>query len=185
MIDDVMKETEEKMEKALESLGYELAKVRTGRANPAMLDGVRVDYYGAPTPLHQLASVSTPEANQLLIKPYDKNVIKEVEKAIAAADLGVNPNNEGEHIRIILPQLNEERRKELVKQVRKMSEEARVRIRNIRREANDQIKKAEKAGDITEDDSIDYQQEVQKLTDTFIERVDEQLERKEKDLTEV
>ncbi len=185
MIDDVMMEMEEKMEKALDSLYYEMARVRTGRANPAMLEGIRVDYYGAPTPINQVANISTPEANQLLIKPYDKSVVKEVEKAILAANLGVTPNNEGEQVRIVMPKLNEERRKELVKQVKKFAEEARVKIRNARREANDKIKKMEKASDITEDDSIGFQEDVQKMTDKYVEKVDKALEEKEQDLTQV
>ncbi len=185
MIDDVMLEMEEKMEKAVDSLYYEMARVRTGRANPTILDGVRVDYYGALTPLNQVANISTPEANQLLIKPYDKNVVKEVEKAILGANLGVTPNNEGEQIRIVMPKLNEERRKELVKQVRKSAEEARVKIRNARREANDKIKKMEKSSDITEDDSIAFQEDVQKKTDEYVGKVDKALEDKERDLTQV
>ncbi len=185
MIDEILMEAEEKMEKALDSLHYEMARVRTGRANPNMLDPVRVDYYGAKTPINQLAGISTPEANQLLIKPYDKNVVKEVEKAILAANLGVTPNNEGDQIRIVLPKLNEERRQELVRQVKKYAEDARVKIRNARREANDKIKKAEKSGDISEDDSNRFQDDVQELTDKYTGEVDEQVTDKETELTEV
>lgn len=185
MIDDVMLQAEENMEKALDSLHYELARIRTGRANPQILDPVRVDYYGAQTPLNQLASISTPEANQLLVKPYDKSAIKEVEKAIQAANLGLNPNNEGDQLRIVLPKLNEERRKQLVKQTKEIAEEARVKIRNARREANDAIKKLEKQKELTEDDSKEYQEDVQKLTDKYIAKVDESLKNKEEDLMSV
>ncbi len=185
MIDETMLETEEKMEKSVDSFYHELARVRTGRANPAMLDPVRVDYYGAKTPLNQVAGVSTPEANQLLVKPYDKSIIKDVEKAIMAANLGLTPNNEGEQIRIVLPQLNEERRKQLVKQVKEIAEESRVKVRNARREANEAIKKAEKAGELTEDDSKSYQEDVQKLTDDHIKKIDESLKNKEEDLLSV
>lgn len=180
-----MLQAEENMEKALDSLHYELARIRTGRANPQILDPVRVDYYGAQTPLNQLASISTPEANQLLVKPYDKSAIKEVEKAIQAANLGLNPNNEGDQLRIVLPKLNEERRKQLVKQTKEIAEEARVKIRNARREANDAIKKLEKQKELTEDDSKEYQEDVQKLTDKYIAKVDESLKNKEEDLMSV
>ncbi len=185
MIDEIMMEAEENMEQALDSLHYEFARVRTGRANPNMLDVVRVDYYGAMTPLNQLANVSSPEANQLLVKPYDKTAIKDIEKAINAANLGVNPSNEGEQIRIVLPALNEERRKELTKQVKKMAEDAKVKIRNARREAKDAIKKLEKNGDISEDESEGQLEDLQKLTDSYVDKVDQSLNTKEKDLLEV
>ncbi len=185
MIDETMMEAEEKMENAVNSLTHEFARVSTGRANPAMLDPVYVDYYGAKTPLNQLANISIPEGNQLLIKPFDKSSVKDVEKAINAANLGVNPNNEGDQIRIVMPQLDENRRKELVKQVKKSAENARVKIRNARREANDAIKKLEKKSELTEDESNDYQEEVQKLTDKYIGKVDDELKRKEDDLLTV
>ena len=185
MIDDVMMQAEESMEKAMDSLYYELARVRTGRANPQMLDPVKVDYYGAPTPLNQVAAISTPEASQLLVKPYDKNSIKDVEKAILSANLGLNPNNEGEHLRIVLPKLNEERRKQLVKQTKEIAEDARVKVRNARREANDSIKKLEKQKELTEDESKDYQEDVQKLTDDYIAKVDKAFKEKEADLLAV
>ncbi len=185
MIDETMMEAEEKMENAVNSLTHEFARVSTGRANPAMLDPVYVDYYGAKTPLKQLANISIPEGNQLLIKPFDKSSVKDVEKAINAANLGVNPNNEGDQIRIVMPQLDENRRKELVKQVKKSAENARVKIRNARREANDAIKKLEKKSELTEDESNDYQEEVQKLTDKYIGKVDDELKRKEDDLLTV
>ncbi len=185
MIDDVMMQVEENMEKAMDSLYYELARVRTGRANPQMLDPVKVDYYGALTPLNQVASIATPEANQLLVKPYDKSAIKDVEKAILAANLGLNPSNEGEQLRIVLPQLNEERRKQLVKQTKQISEESRIKVRNARREANDAIKKLEKQKELTEDESKDYQEDVQKLTDDYIAKVDKAFKEKEADLMSV
>ena len=185
MIDDVMLNAEERMEGAIHNLQREFSKVRTGRANPGMLDQVQVDYYGVPTPVTQVGNIAVPEPNQLLIKPYDKNLVKEVEKAILAANLGVTPSNEGDQIRIVLPKLNEERRRTLVKDVKKLAEEARVAIRNIRRDANDSIKKLEKAGDLSEDDSKGYQEDVQTLTDTYIEEIDQVLQSKEKDLMEI
>ena len=185
MIDEILMENEEKMDKAIESLNHELARVRTGRANPAMLESVHVDYYGAKTPLNQLANIATPEANQLLVKPYDKSIIKDIEKAIMAANLGVTPNNEGEQIRITLPQLNEERRKELIKQTKQIGESARVKIRNARRDAKDAIKKLEKSSDISEDEAQGQLEDLQKTTDNYVAKVDEELKRKEQDLMEV
>jgi ribosome recycling factor len=185
MIDEILMENEEKMDKAIESLNHELARVRTGRANPAMLESVHVDYYGAKTPLNQLANIATPEANQLLVKPYDKSIIKDIEKAIMAANLGVTPNNEGDQIRITLPQLNEERRKDLIKQTKQIGESARVKIRNARRDAKDAIKKLEKSGDISEDESQGQLEDLQKTTDNYVAKVDEELKRKEQDLMEV
>ena len=185
MIDDILMDAEERMNGAIKNLNREFAKVRTGRANPGILEGVRVDYYGAPTPLNQLAGISVPEPNQLLIKPYDRNVVKDVEKTILAANLGFTPQNEGDQIRIVLPELNEERRKQLVKDVKGLTENARVAIRNIRRDANDAIKKLEKAGDISEDESKDYQEEIQNLTDKNVGEADTLLASKEKDLMEI
>ncbi len=182
MIDDVMLNTEERMEGAINNLKREFSKVRTGRANPSMLEQVQVDYYGVPTPVTQVGNIAVPEPNQLLIKPYDRNIVKEIEKAILAANLGVTPSNEGDQVRIVLPKLNEERRRTLVKDVKKLAEEARVAIRNVRRDANDAIKKLEKGGDLTEDDSKGYQEDVQELTDMFIERVAKEFDEKEKDL---
>lgn len=182
MIDDILLETEEHMSKAVENLQHEFAKVRTGRANPALLNSVKVDYYGVPTPISQVGSISVPEASQLVVKPYDKNMVKEVEKAILAANLGITPSNEGDLIRIRIPQLTEERRKMLIKDVKKLAENAKVAIRNIRRDANDKIKKLEKASKLTEDDSTGYQEDVQELTDTYISNVEEALTLKEKDL---
>jgi len=185
MIDEVMLEAEERMEGAIESLHRELTRLRTGRANPQMLEPVRVDYYGAPTPINQVGNVSVPEANQIVVKPYDRSIVKEVEKAILSANLGITPSNEGDQIRIVLPPLTEERRKDLVKQVKKIGEDAKVAIRNIRRDANDAIKKLEKASDLTEDDSKGYQEDIQELTDTFIAKITKETEAKEKDLMTV
>lgn len=185
MIDEILLDAEERMEGAINSLHREFAKVRTGRANPKLLDSVRVNYYGAETPINQLGSVSVPEPTQLLVKPYDRSVIKDVEKAILAANLGITPQNEGEQIRIVLPQLNEERRRQLVKDVKKITEEAKVAIRNVRRDANDHIKKLEKAGDLSEDDSKGYQEDVQELTDKYILQAEEVLADKEKELMHI
>ncbi len=185
MIDDILLENEEKMDKAIDALNHEFARVRTGRANPTMLEPVYVDYYGAKTPLNQLANIATPEANQLLVKPYDKSIVKDIEKAILASNLGVTPNNEGEQIRITLPQLNEERRKDLIKQTKQMAESARVKIRNARRDTKDAIKKLEKAGDISEDEAQGQLEDLQTTTDNYVAKVDKELKRKEQDLLEV
>jgi ribosome recycling factor len=185
MIDEILLDAEERMEGAINSLHREFAKVRTGRANPKLLDSVRVNYYGAETPINQLGGISVPEPTQLLVKPYDRSVIKDVEKAILAANLGITPQNEGEQIRIVLPQLNEERRRQLVKDVKKLTEDAKVAIRNVRRDANDHIKKLEKAGDLSEDDSKGYQEDVQELTDKYIEISEEVLKEKEQELMHI
>ena len=185
MIDELLLEAEERMNGAINALTREFSKVRTGRANPKLLDPVMVSYYGAPTPINQLANITVPEPNQLLIKPYDRTVVKEAEKAILAANLGVTPQNEGEQIRIVLPKLTEERRKTLVKDVKKLSEEAKVAIRNIRRDINEAIKKAQKASEITEDDAKAYLEDVQTLTDQYTENADEEMRRKEEDLMQI
>lgn len=185
MIDEILLDAEERMQGAIDSLHRELSRLRTGRANPQMLDPVRVDYYGAPTPLNQIGNIAVPEANQLVVKPYDRSIVKEVEKAILSSNLGVTPNNEGDQLRIVLPPLTEERRKELVKQVKKVGEDAKVSIRNIRRDANDAIKKLEKASELTEDDSKSYQEDIQELTDQYIEKIGKETETKEKDLMTV
>ena len=149
---DIIKDTKARMNKSIENLSRELANINAGRANSNLLNGVTVDYYGAPTPVQQLASINVPEARLLVISPYDKTSVKDIERAIIAANLGVNPTSDGEVIRITVPALTEERRKELVKDVKKVGEDAKVSIRNIRRDINDQLKKDEKNGDITEDD---------------------------------
>lgn len=185
MSQTVMKTAEEKMEKAVQALSRELSTVRAGRANPSLLDRVMVDYYGALTPLNQLATITVPEARLLVVQPFDKSSIGDVEKAIQKADLGLSPSNDGNVIRLALPQLTEERRKELVKVVKKYAEEGKVAIRNIRRDANDDLKKEEKEGTITEDDLRRATDEIQKVTDKYIAKIDEVANNKEKDIMEV
>lgn len=180
-----MKTAEEKMEKAVQALTRELATVRAGRANPSLLDRVTVDYYGVQTPLNQLASITVPEARQLVVQPFDKSVIGDIEKAIQKADLGLSPANDGNIIRLNLPQLTEERRKDLVKIVKKFAEEGKVAVRNIRRDANDDLKKEEKEGIITEDELRRNTDEIQKITDKYIAKIDEVANNKEKDIMEV
>jgi len=176
---------EKRMEKTLAALKSELATIRTGRANAALLDHVRVAYYGAPVPLSQVGSISVPEPRMLVISPWEKNLLSDIEKAIQASDLGLNPSNDGEVIRLILPELNEERRKEFVKQVKQVGEKARVSIRNIRRDANDDIKKVEKDDSLSEDEVKRMQDKVQKITDHFIAEVEQIVEHKEKDILTV
>ncbi|PLR77666.1 ribosome recycling factor [Bacillus sp. V3-13] len=181
----LLSNTKEKMTKAIQAYTRELASIRAGRANASLLDKITVDYYGAPTPVNQLAGISVPEARLLVIQPYDKSVLGEIEKAIQKSDLGLNPTSDGSVIRISIPQLTEERRKELVKLVKKESEEAKVAVRNIRRDANDDLKKLEKNGDITEDDLRGYGDDIQKLTDEYISKIDQITKDKEKEIMEV
>lgn len=181
----IMKETKEKMAQAVQSFSKQLATVRAGRANPALLNSVFVDYYGAATPLNQLATITVPEARLLLITPFDKSSISEIEKAIQKADLGLSPSSDGNVVRINIPALTEERRKELVKVVGKYAEESKVQIRNIRRDANDQLKKEQKNGDLTEDDLRSYQDDVQKATDKHIDEIDKHVKEKENEIMEV
>jgi len=182
MPETILLDAEERMEKAVSVLKSELAKIRTGRASALLLEHILVDYYGVPTPIPQMSSVSVPEARMLVIKPYDRSMLKEVEKAILASNLGITPTNDGQVIRIVFPPLTEERRKELAKQVSKYGEDAKVAIRNIRRDANEQLKKLEKDKVISEDDLKDYMDEVQELTDKYIEKIDQVVEEKEKDI---
>jgi ribosome recycling factor len=175
----------ERMNKAIGAYTRELAGIRAGRANASMLDRITVDYYGAPTPINQLAGVSVPEARMLVIQPYDKSILSDIEKAILKSDIGITPSNDGSIIRLAIPQLTEERRKELVKVVKKESEEAKVAVRNIRRDANDELKKLEKNGEITEDDQRGYSDDIQKLTDEYITKVDQLTKDKEKEILEV
>ena len=165
-------EFESKMKKTAEVLKTQLASVRAGRANAAVLDQITVDYYGVPTPIQQVASVSVPAPRSLLIQPWDASVLKGIEKAILASELGINPQNDGRAIRLVFPQLTEERRKELAKQVKKYGEEAKVAVRNIRREAIDKFKKQQKASEITEDDYKTVEKDIQKLTDDYIKEVE-------------
>ena len=182
---EIYDETFEMMEHALEHTQREFQRVRTGRASAALLDHIQVDYYGAPTPLNQIAGISVPEARLLVISPFDQNALKEIERAIQQSDLGLTPSNDGKLIRLTLPELTGDRRKELVKAVRHLAEESRVSVRNSRRHANDALKKAEKSGDLPEDESHRQQDEVQKLTDDFIKQIDELLGKKEAEITEV
>ena len=184
-IKEIISREEARMDKTIESLKHEFANVRTGRAHTSLLDSVMVDYYGAPTPVNQVANVSAPDPRMILIAPWDKTMIGAIEKAILTSDLGLNPNNDGDSIRLAIPQLTEDRRKELVKVVSKKAEDAKVAIRNIRRDANDAIKKEEKAKTITEDVSKDGQEQVQKLTDKKIKLIDELRDIKEKDVMSV
>ncbi|MEH7335596.1 ribosome recycling factor [Neobacillus drentensis] len=181
----VISQTKERMTKGIQSYTRELASIRAGRASASLLDRITVDYYGAPTPVNQLAGITTPEARLLVIQPYDKSILGEIEKAILKSDLGLNPSNDGSIIRIAIPQLTEERRKELVKVVKKASEEAKIAIRNIRRDANDDLKKLEKNGEITEDALRGYSDDIQKLTDEHINKIDQITKDKEKEIMEV
>ena len=177
---EIIQDTKSRMKKSIENLSRELANISAGRANSNLLNGVNVDYYGAPTPVQQLASINVPEARLLVISPYDKTSVADIEKAIIAANLGVNPTSDGEVIRI-----TEERRKELVKNVKKIGEDSKVSIRNIRRDINDQLKKDEKNGDITEDDLRSQTEDVQKVTDNSIKEIDNLVDEKEKDIMSV
>ncbi|MGZ4159700.1 MAG: ribosome recycling factor [Neobacillus sp.] len=181
----VVANTKDRMTKAIQSYSRELASIRAGRASASLLDRITVDYYGAPTPVNQLAGISVPEARLLVIQPYDKSILGEIEKAILKSDLGLNPSNDGMIIRLAIPQLTEERRKELVKVVKKESEDAKIAIRNIRRDANDDLKKLEKNGEITEDALRGYSEDIQKLTDEFITKIDQITKDKEKEIMEV
>ncbi len=178
MLEMTLLEGEEKMTKCLEAYHHELTTVRTGRANPALLDTVQIDYYGVPTPVKQVASITIPEANQLYIKPYDKSVIKTIESAIYASQLGLTPQSDSNGIRLVLPQMTEERRKELVKNVGKMEETAKVGVRNVRRDLNDAVKKLE----LPEDTETGALEEVQKMTDSYIKKIEEATAEKSKDL---
>lgn len=172
MISDVLVTTEAKMTKAVEVLGREFAVLRTGRASPSLLEHIRVDYYGTPTPLNQLAGISAPEARMLIIQPWDRAIVPTIEKAIIKSDLGLNPSSDGNAIRLVIPQLTEERRKELVKVVRKKVEERRIAVRNIRREAMEKLRAMEREKEISEDEEKRALNQLQVLTDSFIEKVD-------------
>ncbi|WP_150267725.1 ribosome recycling factor [Paenibacillus tepidiphilus] len=180
----VKKNAEERMEKAIGALKRDLATLRAGRASTALLDRIQVEYYGAPTPVNQLANISTPDSRTLLIQPWDRSSLSDIERAIMKSDLGLTPANDGTIIRLSIPPLTEERRSELVKLTKKFGEEAKVAIRNIRRDANDDIKKMEKNG-ISEDESRGHQEDIQKSTDKFIAEVDKVLLAKEKEIMEV
>ncbi|HWP98617.1 MAG TPA: ribosome recycling factor [Syntrophomonadaceae bacterium] len=185
MIKDMINDTENRMKKTIEHLTQDLASLRAGRANPAMVDRVVVNYYGQPTPLNQLANIAVPEPRLLVIQPWDKSSIADIEKAIMKSDLGINPSNDGNVIRLAIPQLTEDRRKEIVKTVKKRGEEAKVAVRNIRREQNDLMKSSEKEKLISEDEGKKGMDEVQKITDRYIKDVDAIITAKEKDIMEV
>ncbi|MBT3584332.1 MAG: ribosome recycling factor [Halobacteriovoraceae bacterium] len=182
MIEEIKSAMETQMAKANTSLKHQLTKIRTGRASTTVLDGVVVDYYGSPTPIAQVGQLSTPEARLLQIQPFDKTMIAEVEKAIMGANLGLTPSNDGNLIRIPFPALTEERRKEQVKEIKKYGEEARISLRNIRRDQNDVVKNAEKAKEVSEDESKKFQGEIQVVTDKYVKEVDQIIENKEKEL---
>ena len=182
---EIQNKLQQQMDKTIEALKHEFATIRAGRANAQMLDKIRVDYYGTPTPINQIGAISVPEPRTLMINPWDKSAMKEIEKAIRNSDLGFNPTNDGEVIRISVPALTEERRKELCKQAKKSAEDFKVRLRNERRDANDKLKKLEKEGEITEDDLKKATNDVQKLTDKYIKEVDTLLAAKEQDIMAV
>jgi len=185
VLDELLKSTEERMDKAIQALRRDLTSVRAGRASASMLDKITVEYYGSQMPVNQVSTVTSPEPRQLVIAPWDKGMLSDIEKAIQKSDLGLNPTNDGAVIRLIIPQLTEQRRQELVKVVRKMAEESRVAVRNIRRDANDDLKKVEKAGDSSEDDAHRLQDRIQALTDRFVGEIDKLAMAKEKEVTEV
>ena len=185
MVDDVIAELQDNQNKTLEAFKRELNRVRTGRANLAVLEPVRVEYYGSKVPLNQVASISIPDARLIAIKPWDKSSIPEIEKAINIAEIGLTPQNDGELVRLPIPSLTEERRKELVKQTKKLAENAKVGVRNHRRDSNDFLKEAEKGKDISEDDKKHGLERIQKQTDKAIEKIDEILANKEKEIMEV
>ncbi|HKZ46912.1 MAG TPA: ribosome recycling factor [Thermodesulfobacteriota bacterium] len=185
MIDAIFKELKDKMDRSIDALHREIAKLRTGRASISMLEGIRVDYYGTPTPINQLATISVPESRLITIQPWDAGVLSDIEKAVMNSDMGLTPTNDGKLIRISIPQLTEERRKEIVKTAKKNAEEGKVAIRNNRRDANEEIKKLEKDKTISQDDLKKSQTKIQEITDKYIDRVDDILKHKEKEIMEV
>lgn len=184
-MDQLLKKTEERMEKSLEALDREFGSVRAGRANPSILDKISVDYYGVPTPINQMAAISVPEARMLQIQPWDASTLKEIEKAIQTADIGINPQNDGRLIRLVFPPLTEERRKDLVKDIHKMAEEGKVAVRSIRRDAIEKFKAMKKDGEITEDDLAASEKDVQNLTDKYCKEIDTLTAAKEKEIMEI
>ncbi len=185
MPNEIINQCEEKMNKTIEAVKKDFATIRTGKANPSVLNGVMVEYYGAPMPINQIASISAPEPQLIVIKPYDKSILKGIEKAVLVADLGFNPQNDGDIIRITVPTLTEQTRKELVKQAKKLAEDNKVAIRNIRRDVIEQLKKLEKDSVISEDDLKRRSDEVQKVTDKHIETIDKLLKDKEQDIMSI
>ena len=184
-MEEILEEAEKKMQKTVESISGQLARLRTGKASPALLEGIKVDYYGTPTPINQIASISTPEPRLIVVHPWDKSAVAAIEKAIQSSDLGLNPNSDGTVIRIPIPPLTEERRKELLKVAKNIAEEGKVAIRNIRRETIEKIKKMQKDGEIPEDDSHRLQDKVQDLTEKYTKKIDEILKNKEEEIMTV
>lgn len=176
---------EEKMNKTISVLQENLSEVRAGRANPAILNKVMIDYYGTPTPINQVAGISVPEARLIVIQPWDASILKEIEREIIKAEIGINPNNDGKVIRLAFPELTEERRKELVKEIKKMGEDAKVAVRSVRREGMDIVKAEQKEGTITEDEQKTYEDKIQKLTDSKVQEIDNQIDKKEKEIMSV
>jgi ribosome recycling factor len=182
---DVVKETKQRMEKTLEATKHDFAGVRTGKANPQLLESIKVDYYGSMMPLDQVATISAPEPNMIVVQPWDKNALQPIVKAIQGSDLGLNPNSDGNIIRLVIPALNEERRKEFVKIVRKMAEDGRIAIRNERRDAIERLRRLEKDKEVSEDDSHRLQKESQDLTDEYIKKIDAAVDGKEEEIMQV
>jgi ribosome recycling factor len=184
MIEETYQETRDRMKKSIASLETDLKRIRTGRASTSLLDGIKLDYYGTPTPLNQTATIAVPESRMITIQPWDASIIKDIEKAILKSDLGLTPSNDGKLIRISIPPLSEQRRKELVKQVHKICEEYKVAMRNIRRDSNELVKELKKEGDIAEDDAFKAQDQIQKITNEHIEKIDAAYKAKEKEILE-
>lgn len=184
-MDERIQKYDEKMTKTLDNLGAEYASIRAGRANPRVLDRLSVDYYGAPTPIQQVANVSVPEARMIQIQPWEPDMVKKIEKAILTSDLGINPTNDGKVIRLVFPELTEDRRKELAKDVKKKGDAMKVAIRNIRRDAMEAIKKAQKAGEISEDEQKIAEEDMQKMTDKYVAKIDKEVEEKTKEVMTV
>lgn len=185
MYKEIITKSEEQMKKSISFLKEDLASIRAGKANPKLVDKIQVSYYGTMTPLNQIANISVPEPRAILIQPWDASLIKEIEKAILASDLGINPSNDGKLIRLMIPQLTEERRKDLLKLVKKETESTKIALRNIRRDANEELKKLEKDSEITKDDHKKAEDEMQKLTDRYIRYIDDVYKDKEKEILEV
>lgn len=185
VLDSIVAEANQRMQKAVENLKKDLLRIRTGRATPALLDGITADYYGSPMAINQVANISVPDARMIVVQPWEKNMLKEIEKAIQTSDLGLNPQNDGNIIRLPIPPLSEERRKDLFKNCKKIGEESKVGIRNIRRDSNEKLKKSEKDKDVTQDEAKKGQDDIQKVTDKFIKTIDDLLVQKEKEIMEV
>ena len=184
-MENVLAKTKERMEKCLDSLERDYKTIRAGRANPSVLDKISVDYYGCPTPLNQMAAISVPEPKMIMIQPWDASTLRSIEKAINTSDLGINPTNDGKVIRLIFPPLTEERRRELVKEVSKRAEEAKVAIRNVRRDAMDDLKKLKKNNEITEDDQKNGEKKLQDITDSYVKQTDEMEKKKEQEILSI